>query len=213
MLKKYFTGDTLDHVGKYWTFRDAPVTMKPYQPSRPPLWYAAASAESSVWPARQGANIICGGPVDKVRSISDRYRSESADAAAAADTPRAAGLAGVWRFVVVADTDAEAERVARQAWGRFHDSFYQLWRKHGTEPARLKLAPDFDGMTASRIGIAGSPKTVGAELIRQAQEGNLNYVVGQFMFGDMPHEDAMKSVGLFASEVMPAIRDASRAWL
>jgi hypothetical protein len=41
----------------------------------------------------------------------------------------------------------------------------------------------------------------------------LNYFAGQFMFGDMPHEAAMDSVRLFASEVMPLLREASRDWL
>jgi hypothetical protein len=41
----------------------------------------------------------------------------------------------------------------------------------------------------------------------------LNYLVGQFMFGDLPHEDALRSVGFFANAVMPALRAASGEWL
>lgn len=206
ILQQYFRSDTLDHQGRFWTIRDTPVTMKPMQLPQPPMWYAAATPESAAWPARNGLHLICGGPVGQVSAISDRYRSEAAQAGAAA---RPDALVGVWRIVVVAQTDAAALAIGQQAWPRFHDSFYKLWRRHGTEPARLKLAPDFAGMVASGHAVAGSPQTVAQALSRQARDGRLNYLVGQFMFGDLPHEAALHSVSLFAQEVMPAVRAAT----
>ena len=68
-------------------------------------------------------------------------------------------------------------------------------------------------MLATGQGVAGSPQTVADALGRQARDGRLNYLVGQFMFGDLPHEAALRSVGLFASDVMPALRAASQDWL
>jgi hypothetical protein len=41
----------------------------------------------------------------------------------------------------------------------------------------------------------------------------VNYFVGHFMFGDMPHQDAMNSTRLFASSVMPEMEKASHNWL
>ena len=150
----------------------------------------------------------------QVRALSDRYRAEASQAIAETGTKaRSDALVGVSRFVVVADTDAQALAIAERAWPRFYDNFYKLWRKHGTEPARLKLATDFAGMVAAGQGVAGSPATVIAALERQARDGRLNYLVGQFMFGDLPHEDAVRSVSLFASAVMPALRAASGEWL
>ena len=214
ILQKYFETDLLDHEGAFWTIRDTPVTMKPLQRPHPPMWYAAATADSVAWPARQGMNILCGGPVANVGALSDRYRAEASKAIAEGGTKaRDGALIGVSRFVVVADTDAQALALAERAWPRFYDNFYKLWRKHGTEPARLKLATDFAGMLATGQGVAGSPQTVIDALGKQARDGRLNYLVGQFMFGDLPHEAALRSVGLFASEVMPALRAASRDWL
>lgn len=210
ILKKYFSSTSVDHDGKFWKIKDVPVTMKPLQMPQPPMWYAAATPDSAAWPARNGVNIICGGAVDKVREISDRYRTEAAQAGAVA---REDALIGIWRFVVVAESDQKAQEIAQKAWPRFHESFYKLWRKHGTEPQRLKLAANYAGMLSSGHGVAGSPKTVAEALIRQARAGKLNYLVNHFMFGDMPHDDAMNSTRLFATEVMPAIEEASRAWL
>ncbi len=204
ILQKYFAADTVDHDGRRWQVRQFPVTLRPMQRPHPPLWYACATPDSAVWPARNGIHVICGGPVGRVHEISARYRAEST----AADA-----LVGIWRFVVVAETDEKARAIAEKAWPRFHRSFYQLWRRHGTEPERLKLAPDYAGMIASGHGVAGSPATVAEALIRQAREGRLNYFAGHFMFGDMPHADAMASTALFAAEVMPRLRQASRQWL
>ena len=144
----------------------------------------------------------------------DRYWAEAAQAISeGGGRARADALIGVSRFVVVADTDEQALAIAERAWPRFYDNFYKLWRRHGTEPARLKLATDFAGMVAAGQGVAGSPQTVIDALGRQARDGRLNYLVGQFMFGDLPHDAALRSVGLFAGEVMPALRLASREWL
>jgi alkanesulfonate monooxygenase SsuD/methylene tetrahydromethanopterin reductase-like flavin-dependent oxidoreductase (luciferase family) len=214
ILQKYFETDLLDHEGEFWTIRDTPVTMKPLQRPHPPMWYAAATADSVAWPARQGMNILCGGPVAQVGVLSERYRAEAAKAITEGGTKaRDDALIGVSRFVVVADTDAQALALAEQAWPRFYDNFYKLWRKHGTEPARLKLATDFAGMLATGQGVAGSPQTVIDALGKQARDGRLNYLVGQFMFGDLPHEAALHSVGLFANDVMPALCAASQDWL
>lgn len=210
ILQKCFSSDSLNHSGNFWTFKDVPLTLKPFQQPYPPMWYAAATAESAIWPARNGVNLICGGPIDRVHLVSDSYRAE---AAKAGNSSRVDACIGVCRFVVVADTDEDAMQIAQGAWPRFYESFYKLWRKYGTEPARLKLATDFAGMVESGQGVAGSPETVAKELIRQARHGHLNYMAGQFMFGDMAHEDAKKSVDLFALHVMPAVSEAAPEWL
>lgn len=214
ILQQYFASDVLDHAGTHWTIRDTPVTMRPLQQPHPPMWYAAATADSVAWPARQGMHILCGGPVAQVRALSDRYRNEAAQAMREGGTrAHPDALIGVSRFVVVADTDAQALAIAERAWPRFYDSFYKLWRQHGTEPARLKLATSFAGMLATGQAVAGSPATVVDALGQQARDGRLNYLVGQFMFGDLPHDDALRSVSLFAGTAMPALRAASRGWL
>jgi hypothetical protein len=60
-------------------------------------------------------------------------------------------------------------------------------------------------------GIAGSPKTVTEFLQQQITETQCTYFVGQFAFGDLTRGECLNSVGLFASEVMPALRAAAPA--
>ena len=43
-------------------------------------------------------------------------------------------------------------------------------------------------------------------LRRQIDESNINYLVGQMVFGDMTQAESLRSIALFANEVMPALR-------
>ena len=180
------------------------MEMKPFQQPCPPMWYAVGSPNSVVWPAQNGLNVICGGPVSRVRAMSDRYREERAVAGRqSATTP----LIGINRYIIVGGTDREAHELGQRAWPTFYESFIKLWRKHGTEPVNAKLPPSFDQLVDSGQAIVGSAKTVAQTLSDQASRGGLNYVIGSFMFGSMLHADATASIIRFAEEVAPALQE------
>lgn len=204
IIKRFFSEDVLNFQGTYWQFNDVPVEIKPLQQPHPTAWYALASPESTVWPAQQGMNVVCGGPVSRIRAVTDRFREEWQKAhGEAAREP----LMGVNRYIVVGESDEAALEIGRKAWPTFFGNFIKLWRKHGTEPVNAKLPPSFDELVGSGHAVAGSADTVRAQLARQLEEGGLNYLIGSFMFGNMPHEDAVASIQRFAADVMPALRE------
>jgi alkanesulfonate monooxygenase SsuD/methylene tetrahydromethanopterin reductase-like flavin-dependent oxidoreductase (luciferase family) len=53
--------------------------------------------------------------------------------------------------------------------------------------------------------IAGSPATVRAEIERQAAELGINYLLTYMFLGSMSAKDAMRSLALFRTEVMPHV--------
>jgi hypothetical protein len=73
---------------------------------------------------------------------------------------------------------------------------------------RGERAPVFDEIMDGGRGIAGSPASVTAALRTQLTESGANYCVGQFAFGDMGADEALRSIDLFVREVMPAVREA-----
>ena len=210
IIQRCFSSDAVTFKGEFWSLNDYVVEMKPRQLPRPPMWYAAATPDSVAWPAQSGMNVVCGGPVSRIRAITDRYREERAKVAKRGDREL---LIGVNRYVIVGGTDAEAREIGRKAWPVFYDNFIKLWRKHGTEPVNAKLPPQFDQLLESGHAIAGSVSTVTEQLRSQIDDGGLNYLIGSFMFGNMPHHDATASVQRFATEVMPAlsVREAALA--
>ncbi|QBR03517.1 LLM class flavin-dependent oxidoreductase [Paraburkholderia pallida] len=203
IIKRYLSSATLDYQGKFWQFNDVPVELKPLQ-TPPPTWYALASPDSTVWPAQEKMNIVCGGPVQRVRSITDRYREEFAKRHPLSHEP----LMGVNRYIVVAETDQEAMAIGSRAWSTFYPNFFKLWKKHGTQPVNAKLPPTFEPLVESGLAVVGRPETVREKLLEQAQQGAFNYLIGTFMFGDMSVSEARTSIGLFSESIMPAFGES-----
>ena len=113
---------------------------------------------------------------------------------------------GMVRFIVVAESDAEAMTIARRAYLRWRTSFCALHDMHGTPPASPLNVESFDKLIEQGQAIAGSPETVRAFLAAQIADSGSNYIVGQLCFGDLTLEEMLRSVGLFAAHVMPALR-------
>lgn len=111
---------------------------------------------------------------------------------------------GLGRFIVVAETDADALALARRAYPIWHDSFTHLHRKH-QRTNRHPRPPTFDGLAEVGQGVAGSSATVAAFLRHQVEATGTNYIVGQFAFGDLSRSETLTSIDLFARDVMPAL--------
>ena len=67
--------------------------------------------------------------------------------------------------------------------------------------------PDFGTAVGWERFVAGSPNTVREHLTRYAEKSTCNYFVGSFQWGDLSHEEASRSMGLFMSEVMPSVAE------
>jgi alkanesulfonate monooxygenase SsuD/methylene tetrahydromethanopterin reductase-like flavin-dependent oxidoreductase (luciferase family) len=204
VIKQALTRPQVDFHGKHYKFEDVPIEMKPLQRPHPPFWYAVPVPEGAAWPAQNAINIVCAGPVAKVREITDRYRSEWA---AAGRAPDELPLLGINRFVIAADTDREAMELGRRAWPRFWASFMKLWKKHGTQPRYARMPEDFDTMVRNGGALAGSPGTIRNLVRDMADEAGASYFIAQFSFGDLTQQEVLHSAGTFAREVLPASRE------
>ena len=194
------TRKTLDFAGEFFTFRDVPMELEPLQKPHPPLWYGVHSTESAERAARRRLHIVSLDPAAPTRSFTDRFREVWGEVHGDAALPKI----GLGRFVVVADDDETALRIARRAYPIWHRSFNHLFRLRGSSP-RHQRPPDFDGVLASGQGIAGSPPTVQKFLQSQIETAGVNYLIGQFAFGDISLDEALRSVDLFSENVTPGL--------
>src|SRR5438552_2609160 len=80
---------------------------------------------------------------------------------------------------------------AQRAHKRWHQSFFQLWEKHGTRPMNAFYPDNFDEAQQLGFGIAGAAATVRDTLLRQLAEAQTNYLVCRFAFGDMTLEESL----------------------
>ena len=202
LILQAFTAKTLNWNGQYDQFENVPMEIEPFQKPHPPLWYGAHSPDSAERAARKGLHMVTNDMPANTRAIISRYQKVWRELNGAATLPKM----GMVRFIVVAESDAEAMTVARRAYLRWRTSFCALHDMHGTPPASPLNVESFDKLIEQGQAIAGSPETVRAFLAAQIADSGSNYVVGQLCFGDLTLEEMLRSVGLFAAHVMPALR-------
>jgi alkanesulfonate monooxygenase SsuD/methylene tetrahydromethanopterin reductase-like flavin-dependent oxidoreductase (luciferase family) len=197
------TGETVSFKGKHFAYDGVPMELSPFQKPHPPLWYGVHANDSAARSAKQGLNVISLDGVVATRGYSDAYRAAWKDGGRSGPMPKF----GLGRFVVVAETDAEALELAERAYPMWHDSFYFLFKRYGRMPSHPRPPTYAELMTDGR-GIAGSPATVTDVVRRQMAEAGADYFVGQFTFGDMTLSETLRSVELFARACMPGLRGA-----
>jgi alkanesulfonate monooxygenase SsuD/methylene tetrahydromethanopterin reductase-like flavin-dependent oxidoreductase (luciferase family) len=203
MILQGLATQKLDGKGKYHSFDNVPLHVAPYQKPHPPLWYGVHSPASAERAGRTGCNVVSLDSAAETRDLAAYFRTawRSAHPAAAREP-----LIGLGLFVVVADTDAAALAIGRRAYPVWHTSFNWLFNYAGTTIPRHARPPEWDQMAAQGRAIAGTPRTVAAFLRRQIDDSTVNYLVSQMVFGDMTADETLRSIALFADQVMPALR-------
>jgi alkanesulfonate monooxygenase SsuD/methylene tetrahydromethanopterin reductase-like flavin-dependent oxidoreductase (luciferase family) len=175
--------------------------MKPYQQPLP-VWYGLGNPASVGW----AANTVTRRPPEQVRAILDSYRAEWKKLGRSeADLP----LLGVNRHIIIADTEAEALDTARRGYLAWREHMGQLWHEYNVPfPLEAALPEDFGVLQQHGDAIAGTPAMVRDYIAREIAATGVNYYVCDFAFGTITHDEAMRSIELFAQEVMPAFADA-----
>ncbi len=202
LVMKGLTSKVLDYRGKHFTVDNVPMELEPLQQPHPPVWYGVHMPDSAERAARRNLNVVSLDPPAETRLSIDRYRLIWPQVHSASTVFPKLGLG---RFVVVAPTDSEAVALARRAYLVWHASFTYLFRRHGRSQSHPRPAT-FDLVMERGQGIAGSPQTVASVLGEQLAHTGCNYMVGQFAFGDLTLAEGLRSIGLFAEHVMPALR-------
>jgi alkanesulfonate monooxygenase SsuD/methylene tetrahydromethanopterin reductase-like flavin-dependent oxidoreductase (luciferase family) len=110
-IKQGLTTDELTFSGEFYNFKNVPMVLKPVQRPYPSLWYGIVAADAAYWAALEKAHIVTLLPPDLARGVIERYRLEwEKFGRSEAELP----LMGVSRHVVLADTRAEAVRIAER---------------------------------------------------------------------------------------------------
>lgn len=207
VLHKAFTQDRIDHHGKHFRCDDVPVVMHPMQQPFPPYWYGLRGEHGPVFAAAHGMNGVTLGSTERVAATLGRFRAawdQHAEARRRFGSPVERPLAGAMRAMFVADTDGDAERLARPAYAQWFESLDWLWRLRG-QKIPIPISPNYDDARAAGTLVVGDPDTVRRELAEQERDAGFNYLVLQLAFGGLTHEHEMRSLRLFASDVMPAL--------
>jgi alkanesulfonate monooxygenase SsuD/methylene tetrahydromethanopterin reductase-like flavin-dependent oxidoreductase (luciferase family) len=192
----------LSFAGRFHKFNRVPVTMAPRQLPHPPLWYGIGNPDSVPWCVANRCNVVSNAPLDQVRVVTDRYRAAWVDTG---NPAQALPLMGTTRHMVIAASANEAEDLARQAYARWYASFMHLWVRNGTRPGAY-FPSTWHELVAAGRALSGTPAMVREQLALQIERSGVNFILTRFAFGDLAYETSLRSVELFAAEVMPWIR-------
>ncbi|MGZ5827624.1 MAG: LLM class flavin-dependent oxidoreductase [Xanthobacteraceae bacterium] len=211
-LKAGLSGDTFSYAGKYFNYKDVPMPLRPLQQPWPAFWYGSSNTVGSTFAGEQGLHFATNGPVARAKVNIDAYRTALAKRGGAAQPKpefRGGAAIGISRNIVVADTDAEAARIAKPALAHLHANLNYLRNLNvGSDlAARLNIphSATFEDSVKDGTIIAGSPATVLAEIEKQVDALGLNYILAYMFFGTMSLPAALRSLALFSTEIMPRL--------
>jgi alkanesulfonate monooxygenase SsuD/methylene tetrahydromethanopterin reductase-like flavin-dependent oxidoreductase (luciferase family) len=202
--------DVLNYQGKHYHYRDVELHLKPRQSPYPPLWFPSSNRDSIEFTARHGYHTAllakradCKPLFERYRELWERHRNDPGRHNAHVAEPFLAKT----QHVVIAETDAEAERLGLEAYWKWASHIHHLTRKlgrpdvHRTEPYAQDSAQPL---------ITGSPGSALDKIQAMLRETGANYLLCIFSFGDLAPEHAMRSLGLFSREVMPRLTMETR---
>jgi len=195
------TEDELTYHGKFYDFDHVPIVMKPAQKPYPELWYGTSRPDSIPWAAERGAHIVTLRDTAAARQIIELYKSEwQKHGRPLAELPKM----GINRHIVIADSEDAAHDIARRAYRPWRVNMERLWAKYNVPfPLGASLPTEWDPLEAHGHAIAGTPARVREFIAEAAEASHANYFVCDFAFGSITHDEAMRSVELFATKIMP----------
>ncbi|MCB1747689.1 MAG: LLM class flavin-dependent oxidoreductase [Gammaproteobacteria bacterium] len=172
----------------------APSTVypKPFNPGMR-LWMPAMRPEVGEWIGSLGQNLFSF-LAPEARPIFERYRAAAAAHGHAAGGENFIGITSV----IVAPTDAEAERSRAHSEKTARETLTA--RGLPKEEADIFL-PAFAGV------VVGTPQTVREQLREALQASGARRACIVFRMRGLPEDVARQSQRMFATEVMPQLRD------
>ena len=202
IMKDSFSRKRVTVQGKYRQAKDVPIELETVQKPHPPLWMGVSSLENAEQAARAGMNFVAIQPPAEMRMRVERYKETAMQNGGLSPKIKM----GMNVFIVVGDTDAEAQALANRAYKVWHHSFHYLYHLHGRSPVHGERADNFPDVERRLLGVAGSPQTVLDTLTARCAEAGTNYLMCQLVFGDMTLAELLHSIELFSRRVMPRLR-------
>jgi alkanesulfonate monooxygenase SsuD/methylene tetrahydromethanopterin reductase-like flavin-dependent oxidoreductase (luciferase family) len=197
--------DVLDYQGRFYRYEGVELHNKPLQKPWPPLWFPSSNRDSIDFTARHGYHTAllakradCKPLFDRYREIWARHRNHPGRHNAHVAAPFLAKT----QHMVIAETDAAAEKLGLEAYSKWAAHIHHLTRKLG-RPDVHKTEPYAED--SAQPLITGSPRTALEKIQQMLYDTGANYLLCIFSFGDLAPEHALRSLELFASDIKPKL--------
>jgi natural product biosynthesis luciferase-like monooxygenase protein len=215
VILKAWTGQPFSHHGQHFNYENLTVWPRPEQ-DPPPVWMACSNnPESFARTAKQGYKLLTVAylkPLPKLGELTTIYRDNwTASGRRPADCE-----IGTHYQVVLDESGARARQRAEEALRRYagllRESLSQASDVHAALAHSNQEGIDIDKLVDEGRLAAGTPDEIVGMLERAQDELGVTIVDCSFMFGGITYEEADRSIRLFASEVMPRLRERQPSW-
>ena len=205
---------------KHYDFEYVNLWPRTYQEPHPPVWIPSqGSTETIQWAAKKRYTYLqTYSPISSVRRCLEMYKAEAERNGYTATADQLGWMAPIY----VADTDERAREEARPHIEAFANKFMR-------KPVEMKLPPGYTSLSSFKLllkskggqtvdrtmdelidsgtFICGSPSTVRDILLARAEEMGHGNQLCLMQFGTLPGDLTRRSMELFASAVMPCLRE------
>ncbi len=210
-------GKPVEHHGRFFDLKLPELRPAVFTKPHPYVIRAAATEHGMLDIARRGnpfmmnvqSNAVTASRMELYRQTLRGLGMDEATVAAKADE------CWVWRNVFVAETDAEAERIAVPAFIAMHEHRVAMRKRIYAEQGAsiLPMPPEGAAQPAhasvEHALVYGSPATV-AEKLAPLRASGVGGLIMQFRLGPMSYEQTAASLALFADKVIPAMGQPAR---
>ena len=213
MVVGLWTQPVYSHQGKFFNARRLSLSPRPVQRPHPPVYAAVRSPWSVEFAVDRDMRYVTGVLPDTAEALQQRrfYLDTAAKKGKRpdpAETP-------FFRYVYVAGTDEQARRDTEKhltwvweclAWQRGQtDAGLSLdeWLSTRSQPA-VTYEDLYD-----KKAFFGTPDKVLRQIEELRDRHGVEYFGGNFCFGGLDHAKAMRSMELFAKDIMPRLRTTS----
>jgi alkanesulfonate monooxygenase SsuD/methylene tetrahydromethanopterin reductase-like flavin-dependent oxidoreductase (luciferase family) len=203
------TGE-VDFEGDHFRLTGVKLRQKALQRPYPPLWWPTVNTDSIPWIAENNMSVFLQSLFISLERVGEllvdynRIRLANAGKPGRLNRHVSEPNYGFTIQIVLAEDEAEAARLAREAHKVFHDNFTYLWVQHG-DAARHAARADFDTYVGQGLLAYGTPDTVRARLQQYLDVTGANYLGCTFAFGSLQREHVLRSIRLFTEQVMPRL--------
>jgi alkanesulfonate monooxygenase SsuD/methylene tetrahydromethanopterin reductase-like flavin-dependent oxidoreductase (luciferase family) len=209
--------------GKYYHFQYVNTWPRPVQQPHPLVWIPSqGSRETIEWashPSRKYTYLQTFSPVDQLARFMAMYQQQAQKYGYQA-SPQQLGWATP---VYVSDSDESALREARPHIEAFYNKFLRMPVEMLLPPGYLSLTSmaavtdkirsgpaaggyTIEDLSAKGMIICGGPDSVVRQLEIYQKQVGFGKLIAMTQFGTLPHDLTVKSMELFAREVMPRLR-------
>jgi alkanesulfonate monooxygenase SsuD/methylene tetrahydromethanopterin reductase-like flavin-dependent oxidoreductase (luciferase family) len=223
ILKCWTTPGPFRWEGRHFPHRMVNPWVVPMQKPHPPVWFpGTGSPESVIWAAKHGYPYMnLGSLLDLTKQLKSIYH-ETAHEVGFEPGPEHFGYL---MRCLVADTDEKAQAIGRTfLWTENHRNrgpieFNDPPGYQSREAMRIKMSRPLIGtgtmgrrMTYEELQeahniVVGSPETVIQKLRYVKKDLKPGYILIYGNEGNMRHEDVMRSIELFGTRVIPALKE------